>query len=290
MDAVLAPGRASAPHAATIMEDLQGLKVGPVVKNADQVSHVKGADYGRWNPLVRPDLAGGLSVQARYLRGSAKAREGHMLGLTADNPTVVIIQIRFENQKKDGGIIRRIRLVQKAQSSTASAIGPKKVVVPPEIAELQARQMVDCCLGLDFSRASDRQGSLLAKFDIQYGGLHKTPVDISPTVGDILLPCGRTVTDFDAQMGKLQGFQRVETTIQSLDTSDMDKLMQRVLDIAAFTVIGKSSSSLRFAGMLPASSDVVYVKMESSKKVIICSENALAVNSLMGILKKGIVA
>ena len=66
-------------------------------------------DSSAWVQLIRPEHAMGLSIQARFLRGITKAQQTQMLGLTAEKPTVVCLQVRCENLR-NGGSSGPIRL------------------------------------------------------------------------------------------------------------------------------------------------------------------------------------
>ena len=167
-------------------------------------------------------------------------------------------------------------------------IAPRKVVAPPEIEQLGPGQQTDCVVGIEFTSPSDRDGSLQAKFDIKFGS-GATPVDIRPSLGDLLLPCKRNPSDFDTQIGRLHGFQRVESSIKAA----WEGVAQSIVQAAALTRIkGDTSDHLRFIGTLPASSDTVYVSVKqgsSAHKLAICSDNALAANSLMNVLKRALL-
>jgi hypothetical protein len=167
-------------------------------------------------------------------------------------------------------------------------IGPRNVAVPPEIAQLRAGQQTTCSVGIEFTSMSDRGGGLQAKFDIKFGS-GSMPVDIRPSLGDIILPCKKTFSDFDKQLNVLQGFQRVESSVTVL----WEGISESIVGAAALSVVRGDSSGtqLRFVGTLPASSDTVYVSVKqgtASHKLTVCSDNALAATSLMNVLKKAV--
>ena len=282
--------------ASSIADDMKGLVLAPVVVDAHQGPKEPNVerDSSAWIQLVRPEHASGLSVKARYLRSVTKAREAQLMGFTAGKPTLVCLQIRFEN-KKESGSFRRLRILQRSSTSSSSVISPLKVVAPPEIALLGEGQSADCMLGIEFSGASDRDGSLQAKFDVKSSTGGSMPVEFKPSLADLLLPCQRSVGDFDAEMDKLHGFQRVESKL-SVDAARRDSIPQHLLDMAALTLVGKQcwkKDSLRFAGTLPASGDPVYILVtcnESSGqgKIIVTCDHALAVNSIMNVAKRSL--
>jgi AP-3 complex subunit beta len=286
----------------SVSDDFKGLVLAPVVVSAHEEPQDPNVerDSSGWIPLVRPELASGLSVQVRYLRGLTKAREAQLMGLTAGKATLVCLQFRFENRKKDAGSVRRLRIMQRSSaSSRSSIISPSKVVVPPEIDLLRAGQCTDAMVGIDFQSASDRDGSLLAKFDIKSAS-GSVPVEIKPCLADLLLPCKRSVGEFDEEIDKMHGFQRVESKVSlnfSADASLRAKLPEHLLRTAALNQVGKPGSwkkndSLRLAGTLPASGDPVYIFVTCNEsgqgKVVVCCDHALVVNSVMNVMKRAL--
>ena len=279
--------RATSQGGSSAADDLKGLVMAPIV--VDQDAKPKDPNFdrdsGSWTQIVRPEHSGGLSVQIRVLRGVTKARQAQLMNLPDASPKVVCIQFRFSNTKDDNTLIRRIRILQKSSSASASTIAPRKVVVPPEIEQLGPGQKSDCVVGIEFASASDRDGSLQAKFDIKFGS-GATPVDIRPTLGDVLLPCKIKQSDFDQEISRLQGFQRVETNI----SASWDGLAQSIMDAAALSKVKSDDSNhLRFVATLPASSDTIFISLRqgsTAHKMVICSDNALAANSLVNVLKR----
>jgi hypothetical protein len=82
------------------MDDLKGLVMAPIV--LDESSEASDPDIendsSAWIQLVRPELCGGLSVRARYLRGRTKEREVQLKGLDPNSPSVVCVQVQFGNK------------------------------------------------------------------------------------------------------------------------------------------------------------------------------------------------
>ena len=175
-------------------------------------------------------------------------------------------------------------------------IAPRKVVLPPEISQILMGQHVECLIGFDFFSASDRDGSLHAKLEIKFDSSGTVPVDIRPSIGDLLLPCRQTVDQFDADLRRMHGFNRVESEF-TLSCS-REALTQKLLARVALSFVGVSSSwdgeKLRLAGTLPASSDPVYVLVTCAAdtagqcKVVVCCDHALVVNSIMNLLKRSL--
>lgn len=189
-------------------------------------------------------------------------------------------------------MVRHIRILQRSTSTSSSSIAPKKAVVPGEVAELRQGQMANVMLGIDFVGASDRDDSLLARFDIKFNG-GNVPVEIRPSLVELLQPCKRTNSEFDGGMAKLQGFNRVDS---SFTTPDISFLTSRwLMKQANLTPVSKSdklNTGVRFVASLPASGDPVFVVITASQagagKVTVCCEQALAVNGIANSLKKAI--
>ena len=85
---------------ASVSTDLQGLVMAPLKmeKNQNFSNGDVEAESSDWITLVRHDLSGGLSVSARFLRGSSRNKELLLLGLDPKNATVICVQIKFENK------------------------------------------------------------------------------------------------------------------------------------------------------------------------------------------------
>lgn len=156
--------------------------------------------------------------------------------------------------------------------------------------------MSNVMLGIDFVSASDRDDSLMARFDIKFNG-GSAPVELRPNLAQMLQPCQRKPNEFDNGMAKLQGFNRV--TI-SFDVSDSSFLTEEwVRKYASLTPVSGSDhhvsveEGLRFVGSLPASGDPIYVKIAcpatGTGSVTVCCEQALAVNGIANALKKAIM-
>jgi hypothetical protein len=168
------------------------------------------------------------------------------------------------------------------------------MVAPNEIASLRQGQMSNVILGVDFASVSDRDDSLLARFDIKFNG-GSAPVELRPSIGQLLDPCQKSLSDFESAMSKLQGFNRVANTFQLSDTSFLTtKWIRKHANLTP--VKGGNNENLeqgvRFVGSLPASGDPVYVmvtcKQTGSGTVTVCCEQALAINGIANSLKKAI--
>lgn len=147
-----------------------------------------------------------------------------------------------------------------------------------------------------FKSSSNRDGEVSARFDIKSSSGGGVPVDLRPSIGELLLPqVGTSLTDFDARLDRMQGFQRVVSKFQ---TTDMAKVPELVLKYVNLTPVGKlrwQGNKLRLIGLLPASSDLVLVRLESDLSssvlegtIIVCCDHAVAVNSIMNLMKSAL--
>lgn len=160
--------------------------------------------------------------------------------------------------------------------------------------------MTTAVLGISFQSASDRDGSLQARFDFK-SDRGNTPVDIRPSLGDMLQPCRMNGEEFDSQVEALQGFSRVATKFQLPPTvsTSYESLPTRILKHAFLTPVDRKLSwkngKLRLVGTLPASMDKIYVVVEcdgttGAGTLTVCCEHPLACNSLKDVLKSAITA
>lgn len=80
------------------MDDFKGLVMEPI--NMDDLN-TQGInperDSSAWTQYVRPELCGGLSVQARYLRGPTKENELRLRNIDPSKSNAICVQLRFSN-------------------------------------------------------------------------------------------------------------------------------------------------------------------------------------------------
>lgn len=163
---------------------------------------------------------------------------------------------------------------------------------------LKKGQMTTATLGISFQSASDRDGALQARFDFK-SDRGSTPVDIRPSLGDMLQPCPMNVKEFDSNVGALQGFSRVSTKFQLAApiSKTYQDLPASILKYAALTPVDRKlvwkDDKLRLVGILPSSMDRIYVVVECDSKtgagsLTVCCEHPLACNSLKDILKSAV--
>ena len=135
---------------------------------------------------------------------------------------------------------------------------------------------------------------MVGRFDIKTSTGGGIPIEIKPSLGDLLTPQKTpSVADFNASMNRMQGFQRVTSKFQS---SKLDAVPQILLKSAALTPVGKAGwqdNKLRLIGGLPASNDLVFARVECDPNsgagmITVCCDHAVAVNSIMNILKHAV--
>lgn len=285
----------------SVADDMKDLVFAPAVLSSAAPPDVSlERDSGEWVVFIRSEHSSGLSMEGRYLRGETKAKQAQAMGLAAEKPTIVCLQVRFENKKAIGATsIRHIRIIQRSSSTSSSTIGPRNIVLPLEISELPCGRKVECMIGIDFSGVSDREGSLLAKLEVKFGSTGAS-VDLKPSICDLLLHCTRSIEQFDAAFQRMHGFNRVETNFSVSESSRL-ALSARLLARAALTGVppgangGKSNDNeiIRWAGTLPSSADPIYVLTRCSASsgqgtLVVCCEHALVANAVMNVLKRAI--
>lgn len=282
-------------NGSSVADDLKGLVMAPVVIDADAepTDPDMDRDSSVWAQLVRADLSGGLSVHYRYVRGVTRVRQAQLMGFAQPKPNFVCLQFRLENVKTDAISFRHIRLAQRAAAKSSTTIGPSRVCLPAEIAVLAPGEKVECIVGIEFASASDREGSLQAKLDIKFGG-GGIPIEIKPSLGDVLQRCKITADEFDAAVRRLQGFQRVESSfsVEIQKRSVLPLLLARTVALTAIGGLEWQDDRLRLAGKLPASSDPVFVLVHCDEngqgKLTVCCDHALAVNGIVNSLRRAI--
>jgi hypothetical protein len=83
----------------SLANDLQGLVMAPVVVESNEKADPNiESDSSEWMTLVRHELGGGLTVTARYLRGPSREREAKLIGMDPEQPSVCLLQVKFENR------------------------------------------------------------------------------------------------------------------------------------------------------------------------------------------------
>jgi hypothetical protein len=196
----------------------------------------------------------------------------------------------FLRRKPGGTSIRRIKVLPRSGSS--GPFGTKKVLCPPEILELRANDVMDDLLVLEFASVSNREGDLVGRLEVKQGSAGSVPIEIKPTLGELLRSPLKpsTVDEFDRTMQRMQGFQRVQTSFTT--SMEIPSILSSILKQASLTVVKKSNQQIRVLGLLPASNDPVLVLVECTNgtgTIIVCCDHAVAVNSILGLLKRAVV-
>lgn len=285
---------------------LEGLVMAPIVVE-EIVTEEKPdleRDSSEWVCMVRPELGGGLAVMVRYLRGPTKAREAKLMGFTSpDAASTMAMQFRFENRRTDGGMLRRIRLHQHKSvgatktTTTVPTIAPRRMVLPPEISILTTGQMSILVVGVDFACASDKEGAMHGKLEVK-SDRGSNVLDIRPPLGELLQRVKLSKSEFEASMQRLQGFNRVTSSFTCTGGEHgRASLIEKILKRAALTALNKDmkwkDNKFHFAGQLPVSVDKVFVVVTvddfSRGELLVCCDNALAINSLLDLVKKALV-
>ena len=204
-------------------------------------------------------------------------------------------------RRTDRGTLRRVRAVQR--SSPSGAIGPKRIVIPPEIVALEQGKAAQAYLGVIFAGVSDRDGSLHAKFEIK-SDRNSTPVDFKPPIVELLRPIQMKSDEFETAVKGLHGFQRMTASFDMPTEEDsLHKIPTLVLQCSSMVPVDKNAEwakdkRFRLVGGLPASTEKVYAILEQPKKssggqkgkIVVCCDNALATNSVLDSLKKAVQA
>jgi len=270
------------------MDDLKGLVMEPVKVE------VRGIDLERdssaWTQFVRPELCGGLSVQARYLRGLSKENELRLRNIDPSNTNVVCLQLGFSNKKTNASAIRLIKVLPRSGSS-----GAKKTLCPPEIKELKANQSTTAILIFQFASMSNREGDIVGRIEVKQGYGGSIPIEFKPSLGELLQPPKKTVSveQFDAALARMRGFQRVESSYTT--SQPMASTAKVLIKQSSFQLIGNVQSSsnekLRFMGLLPVTNQPVMVKLEPTNgrgKITVGCDDVVAINSISSFVKRAV--
>jgi len=272
--------KASSTNINTISDDLSGLVMTPLVINAGDgnASADIESDSGCWYRLIRPEIAGGLALGARYVRGPTRKRELDIVGV-AIKDNVVVLQLKFENQRTDSISIRRIRLIQRTSPTLRSAI------LPLEIPALKKQQSSSTLLTLSFS-PTHIISSLSAKFDVK-SDKSSTTLDIRPSLSEMLGKLKLKESEFYSMTKKYSGLhQKVSSTFV---WDGGDRLWERIEKYCNLTpVLSEGNEKERkFAASLPDTKEsmlVIFNELGLGTVVIYC-DNLIAANSLMESIK-----
>ena len=252
-----------------------------------------------WDVIVRHDLSGGLEASIRFLRGSTRTREANLLGFDPKNAAVVCLQIKFENKRNDGRAIRRINLMQK-KFSKSGVIPTTRISVPQEISSLDSSKVSFTTVGLEFAQASDKDGAILAKFDVKCDR-GTTSIDICPPLAETLQEFKMSRSDFDAASSKLHGIHQQAKASFNLPSgsggnvkSYYKRIPKRVLKSSNLSLVESwTDSHCKFVGRLPSSGNYVLLDIECDASsgggnINLCCDSAMALNPLLAFFKNAI--
>merc|ERR1712194_63563 len=287
----------------SVAAGLEDLVMTPLVKNKDDISKPSTIDdeSGAWKVIVRPELSGGLFVQIRFVHGRSREKEARLLGLDPDNPSTVCLQVHVENMRTEAGTLRHVRIVHRGGTSRG-IIFPTKVITPPEFPVLKKGMASTVFIGIAFSSASDRDGVVLAKFDVK-SDRGTNSVEVRPTLGELLkdeTPKTTSQSDFDVATSRLHGIQCISspfTLPMPMNDSNFKNLPSTILQhlnlkqIGGWTRKGKAF----FVGTLPSSGEEVYVAVTCDAvtgygHLTVSSNDAMAANSIMNLLKQALAS
>ena len=142
---------------------------------------------------------------------------------------------------------------------------------------------------------SDREGDIIGRLEIKTGSGGGVPVEIKPSLCELLKPPPTPVTkeDFDQRLQRMHGpFQRAETSFSSqLDHQGISLSISKHTGLVPIGE-GNSASGIRFMGFLPSSNEPVFVVVNGPTaaggigKILVCCDHAVAINSISGLLKR----
>lgn len=140
---------------------------------------------------------------------------------------------------------------------------------------------------------SNREGDLVGRLEVKQGSAGSVPIEIKPMLGELLRSPPKTtaVDEFDTTMHGMQGFQRVQSSFTT--SLDMASILSSIIKQTSLTLVEKSDQQIRLIGLLPASNDPVLVLVESengSGKMTVCCDHPVAVNSILSVAKRAILA
>lgn len=157
--------------------------------------------------------------------------------------------------------------------------------------ELKANQSTIAMLIFQFASMSNREGDIVGRIEVKQGYGGSVPIEFKPSLGELLRPPNKTISNeqFDTALARMQGFQRV---MSSFTTSlPLTSIAEALKKQSSFKLIGNVSENLRMMGLLPASDESVMVKIEATNgggKITVCSDNVVAINSILSLVKRAV--
>jgi hypothetical protein len=268
----------------SISNELEGLVMSPIIINKDDVSsdNIDGQS-SKWEDVIRHDLSGGLAMKIRFLRSSARSKEASLLGLDPKISSVVCAQVMFENKRADGLAIRRIKFIQKRTGGTGY-VDTAKIMLPQEISSLDSGKICLVLIGIQFSNPSDKDGAMVAKFDVKCDR-STNAIEIKPPLAEMVQNASIThIEAFEKLAKRLSG--TYQNSRSNIHIKDKDQVIDRILSSSTISLVhGWDGNICRFAGTLPASSLDLLLQVsytpDGSGEIIVYCDDAMAVNSLL---------
>lgn len=131
---------------------------------------------------------------------------------------------------------------------------------------------------------------MVGRIEIKQGYGGSVPIEVKPTLGELLLPPKKAVTpaDFDKTLSRMQGFNRVESSCAT--SRPLAQIVELLKKHSSLQQVGSTADNkLRMMGRLPANDDVVMVKMDSGK-ITVCCDNVVSINSILSLVKRAVSA
>jgi AP-3 complex subunit beta len=82
----------------TLIDEFDGLVMPPVILQSSVTDTNIALDTSAWTPLLRHEIAGGLSVMIRSVRGLNRDRALKLAFLNAENPAILCFDLKLENK------------------------------------------------------------------------------------------------------------------------------------------------------------------------------------------------
>lgn len=269
---------------ADLSNGLEGLVMAPLVYDKDNKDLKESIENesSNWNIVARHDVSGGLETSIRFLRGASRQKEANLMGFNPKNAAVVCVQFKFENKRNDHCAVRRIRLMPK-NVSKSNVIPTTRTYLPMEISTLENSKLSYAIVGIEFAQASDKDGAMMAKFDIKCDR-GTTPIDICPPLAEMIRPVHLSRQEFDTAIEKLQGIH--QQTMASFH-APLGNILVNIQEASGMMEVeGSEEHNYKLAGALPFSGNLVllHVKWDSISKsgeIHIYCDNAMALSPLI---------
>jgi hypothetical protein len=102
--------------------------------------------------------------------------------------------------------------------TTSGAIPTTRIMIPQEIDMLKSSQVSYAMVGVEFAQVSEKDGSMLARFDIKCDR-SSTSVDIRPPLAELLIGKQMNMSDFNQSMQALHGIHQRAVSKFNLSSS-----------------------------------------------------------------------